>query len=156
MIRAATVDDAAEIAGVLHASFAEYDGVFDPPSGALTETAESVAAKIKEGGCFVVEEAGRIAGCVFWSVGGDNLYLFRLGILPEVRGRGYGRSLVLRIEELAATLPVTSVRLGTRLVEPNKVPFYESLGYEHVGDGTHEGADRPTYAILVKQVSSSA
>lgn len=151
-IRPATPADAEQIAAVLRASFAEFNGVFDPPSGALSETGESVEKKLAESRGFVAEISGEIIGCVFCHPAETDFYLFRLAVLPEHRGSGAGRALVQTVEEEAVRLGFDVVRLGTRLAIPKNVSYYQSLGYTHTEDAVHPITGRKAIAVMVKRV----
>jgi predicted N-acetyltransferase YhbS len=151
-IRPAALDDAEQIASVLRASFAEFNGVFDPPSGALAETRESIERKLSESSAFVAEISGAIIGCVFCRPEGEDFYLYRLAVLPEHRGSGAGRTLVRTVEEEAATRGFGVVRLGTRLAVPKNVGYYQALGYEHTRDAEHPITGRKIIAVMVKRV----
>jgi len=151
-IRTAVPDDAESIASVLRASFAEFNGVFDPPSGALTETGESVVAQLSKSTAFVAESDGAIMGCVFCRPEEGDFYLFRLAVLPEHRGAGAGRTLVAAVEQEAVRRGFGMVRLWTRLAVSNNIPYYENLGYLYTGDAPHPITGRKVHAVMVKKV----
>lgn len=153
-IRPAKREDAQEIAAVLHASFAEFNGVFDPPSGALSETKQSIEQKLDDSGAFVAEMDGRVIGCVFCKPEGEDFYLFRLAVLPEKRGSGAGRTLVRQVEEEAVRRGFAKVRLGTRLAVPRNVSYYQELGYTYTGDAPHPITGRKVIAVMVKDVAN--
>jgi predicted N-acetyltransferase YhbS len=152
-IRPASQDDSESIAAVLRASFAEFNGVFDPPSGALSETGESITKTLTESSGFVADSDEGIIGCVFCRTEEDELYLFRLAVLPDRRGSGAGRTLVKTVEEEAVRRGLGVVRLGTRLAVPRNVSYYEELGYTHTGDAAHHITGRKVVAVMVKKVS---
>lgn len=56
----------------------------------------------------------------------------RVAVLPEHRGQGFGRALVLRaVEVLAARPHIAEARLGAQV---SAVPFYEALGFVPEGE----------------------
>lgn len=55
----------------------------------------------------------------------------RVAVLPEARGAGVGRALMLALEERARSLGHEDLRLGAQL---SAVPFYERLGYAAYGE----------------------
>jgi len=153
-VRAAGAAEATRVAQVIRASFAEYRGVLEPPSGALALDAAGARQLMTIGGFRVCESEGRIVACVFHKTNDDNVYLGRLGVLPAVRGRGLGALLVAEVEALAATVGRDRVRLGVRLVLPRNRAFFEALGYREVGLGSHPGMTVPTFAWLEKRIGS--
>jgi predicted N-acetyltransferase YhbS len=151
-IRKAEISDSESIATVLHESFAEFNGVFDPPSGALSETGVSIARKLEESLGFVAELDGQLIGCVFCRPEPDDFYLFRLAVRPPYRGTGAGRGLVKSVEDEAARQGFSKVRLFTRLAVPKNVVYYEGLGYEKVAEAEHPITGRKALAVMVKSV----
>ena len=151
-IRDATANDMSALVDTVRASYAEYSGVLQPPSGALSESLESVHKSLSAGSAFLAEIDGRPVGCVFCRPEGSDLFLFRLGVLPEQRGLGVGSALIKAVEELAARSGIERVRLATRLAIPKNIEYYKALGYEHIGDGGDPSTGVVFFANLVKQV----
>lgn len=143
------------LAGLLRSSFAEFAGLFDPPSGALSETRESIQETLKTGAGFIVEVQGQAVGCVFSRREDGCCWLFRLGVLPNFRGKGIGVALVAAVEESARGGGFEKVRLGTRLAVPRNIAYYQALGYEHVEDGIHPETGLPFYAVMEKDLKNS-
>lgn len=54
----------------------------------------------------------------------------RIALLPEARGRGWGRALMHALEEYAAALGLREVTLDAQV---EIIPFYEGLGYRAEG-----------------------
>lgn len=152
-IRRACPLDAASIAAVLRASFAEFAGLFDPPSGALSETEESICEKLQSSEAFVAEANEATVGCVFFKPDDGYLYLFRLGVLPNWRAIGIGRALISHVEREAGNLGFERVVLGTRLSVPKNIAYYQGLGYVHTENRNHPATGKPFYAMMTKRLS---
>ena len=58
-------------------------------------------------------------------------HIGRVAVLKELRGRGYGRLLMLALHEEASKRAYTKLRLGAQL---HAVSFYEGLGYVVSGE----------------------
>lgn len=149
MIRALGVDDAADALRVIHAAFSAQSEVTDPPSGALRETADSIAAGIAGGGGFgAVVRAGKgcedLGGVVLWVEQPGGLYLGRLAVLPAARGGGVGRTLVAAVEAEARRRGLARVSLGVRLALASNRAFFAACGYCEAGFETHAGYAAPT------------
>ncbi|HEY3782456.1 MAG TPA: GNAT family N-acetyltransferase [Fimbriimonadaceae bacterium] len=151
-IRRATRADAARIAEVIHASFLEFVPIFDPPTSACKETEETIFAKLENSWAFVAEAEGQIVGSVFGGPCEDYCYLFRLSVLLEFRKGGIGRALVERVEVEARSHHIGSIQLKTRLAVPKNIIFYESLGYEKIGEVGNELCHRPFFAVMTKDL----
>jgi ribosomal protein S18 acetylase RimI-like enzyme len=155
-VRAAGAADTARVAQVIRASFAEYRGVLDPPSGALAVDPAAARQLLTLGGFLVCESEGRIVACVFHMTNPDHVYLGRLSVLPAFRGSGLGARLVAEVEALAAAAGRDRVRLGVRLALPRNRAFFERLGYHEVGLDSHEGMTVPTFTWFEKRITSPA
>jgi ribosomal protein S18 acetylase RimI-like enzyme len=152
-VRAAHASEAARVAQVIRASFAEYRGILDPPSGALALDVHGVRSLMALGGILACESEGRIVACVFHRVHAEHVYLGRLAVLPAFRGRRLGARLVAEVEALAVAAGRDRVRLGVRLALPRNRAFFERLGYREVGLDSHEGMTVPTFAWLEKRIT---
>ena len=105
-VRQAGAAEAERIAAVIHAAFAQYRGVLEPPSGALALDAGEVRRLMELGGILVCECDGQIAACVFHRTHPDHVYLGRLSVVPAFRGWGLGGRLV------AATASASTAATG--------------------------------------------
>src|SRR5271165_4940356 len=86
VLRALTVADAERVAAVIRTAFATQSRDTTPPSSALSETAETITARIAAGGGFGVFADGRAVAVALWQVDGDALVIARVCALPEWRG----------------------------------------------------------------------
>ncbi len=145
VLRAATVDDAAGMAAVIAASFAQYRGKLVPESGAFQETAATIAAKLEGGaGAIVAERNGELLGCVLIEEQEGDLYFGRLSVLPSARGQGLARQLIQAVEAEASRRGLAGVRLGVRVVLTANQRLFQALGYRETSREAHPGFDHPT------------
>jgi predicted N-acetyltransferase YhbS len=149
-LREATDDDIPTIVAVTRAAFDEYIGWLNPPSGAPNETPEKVRAKLASGHGVLALIGDRVVGSVYYSAEAEYVYLGRLAVLPEYRGRGIGNALVAEVERRACELGVARVRLGVRVALPHLRVRYERLGYQVYEERSHEGFAKPTYLMMEK------
>jgi ribosomal protein S18 acetylase RimI-like enzyme len=145
ILRPATLSDAPAIAATIAAAFAQYAGRLVPESGALSETAASIASELSNGnGAIVAERSGSLLGCVMTRLEEDDLYFGRLAVLPSARGRNLARRLVDAVETEARTRGLPGVRLGVRIALPDNQRLFASLGYREISREAHPGFDHPT------------
>jgi len=144
--------DAAAIAGILRAAFAAYDGRLQPRPGALSETADSIAAKLADHRAILAEAAGAAVGSVVYRPDGDGLYLGRLGVLPAWRGQGVGAALVDAVAAAGRLEGARRVTLNVRIALADNVDFFRRLGFREAGQGAHPGFDRPTYWVMLREL----
>lgn len=85
-------------------------------------------------GVFLVgRDAGRAVGCGgIARFDGTRAELKRMYVLPEARGRGFGRKLLAALEDEARTLGYTGIVLETAVQLMPAVRLYETAGYEPI------------------------
>ena len=133
-------------AGVLHvigSTFAEYGMVFEP-SGYDSDLLDIRGHYGDASGWFVVlVEGDRVVGTA-GAVRRDasTCEIKRVYLLPEYRGRGYGRTLVEHIlgKATEAGYREAIAWSDVRLVTAHQV--YERLGFERIGERTVDDAER--------------
>ena len=132
MIRTVQIKDAGQIRDLCHQALG-YDS-----------TLEKVAAQIDKFNqpdsghfCFVYEEVqtGNILGYVeaevYESLYSDaGLNVLGLAVFPSAQGRGIGRQLMERVEELAKSKHYAFIRLNSASHRKEAHLFYERIGYE--------------------------
>ncbi|MFN4018725.1 MAG: GNAT family N-acetyltransferase [Reyranella sp.] len=154
VLRAANVDDAASIAAVIAASFAQYRGRLVPESGAFRETAATITAELDRGaGAIVAERNGEMLGCVLVEEKEGDLYFGRLSVLPSARGRGLARKLIEAVETEARRRGLAGVRLGVRVVLTDNQRLFLALGYSETSREAHPGFDHPTSINMRKALT---
>ena len=138
MIRTVQVKDAGQIRDLCHQALG-YDS-----------TLEKVAAQIDKFNspdsghfCFVYEEdqTGNILGYVeaevYESLYSDaGLNILGLAVFPSAQGRGIGRQLMERVEDLAKSKHYAFIRLNSASHRKEAHVFYERICYE--GDKTQK------------------
>ena len=88
----------------------------------------------------VVEDRGRlVGGALAFRRNPRGVTLRIIGLDPSVRGTGFGRRLVERIEEEAAHLGVGAISLGA---DDEALGFYTHLGYAEAGGALHKHLER--------------
>ena len=154
VLRTATVSDAAAIAAVIAASFAQYRGKLVPESGAFRETAEGIAAELNKGAAAIVAERnGEMLGCVLVEEMEGDLYFGRLSVVPAARGQGLSKQLIAAVEAEARRRGLDGVRLGVRIVLTDNQRLFHALGYRETSREAHPGFDYPTSINMRKSLS---
>jgi ribosomal protein S18 acetylase RimI-like enzyme len=133
-IRQATPEDAELIHTMTQAAYAEYANS-DAPSTVAQERADDLRAALDAGEtqAMIVEGGGLPLGSVRYRVEEDALYFFRLGVLPEARGRGAARRMVAEIEDIARRKGLPKLRCRVRMNVARNVSLYASQGFV-IGD----------------------
>ena len=156
--RADDGDDFAAILALVQECFAYMDARIDPPSSMHRMTAESVRVHACDEEIWVAEdEMGALAACVFFTrkpaEAGDpgRLYLGKMAVRPDCRGRGLSRLMVEKASEQAVArgLPVLELQCRIELLENQRT--FERLGFIKTGESSHAGYDRPTSITMQRR-----
>jgi tRNA threonylcarbamoyladenosine biosynthesis protein TsaE len=126
----------AEVQRLTVAAFADQD-VLTPPSGALSETADTVRADFAAGGGLLLrDDDGRLVGTCRVRPLGPAWVIRRCAVDPAYRGKGLGRLLVDEACAWAVDEGALRVHVGVRDALPGNRAFWERLGF---GVLTHHG-----------------
>lgn len=150
ILRPLTAGDADGAAELIRTAFAAQGRPTRPPSSALRETAQAIAAKIAAGGGFGVFEAGALIAVALWGIEGDALHVARVSVAPKRRGRGIVRSLIAACETEASCRGVGRMTLKTRLELPENERLFERFGFARLKVEAHPGFEAPTTALMEK------
>ena len=122
---------------LIHAAFGARRRL-DPPSTALAETTESVAAALGRWGGLLCRVDGEPAGAVVFEDLGASLALRRVSVAPHFQVRGVATALVGVAEEVAAARGHDDVELAARVELPETVVFWQRRGYAELSRfGSH-------------------
>jgi tRNA (guanine37-N1)-methyltransferase len=106
------------------------------PSGdpdALTETYDDVRAWITEGTTLVLRSGSRLVGAVRGRLHEGRWHVGRLMVAPDLQGRGLGRLLLSRIEQVAPA-EVTELELLTGAGSARNQRMFRKAGYRPRGE----------------------
>jgi|GEM_PF-1058182 len=131
-IALATADEAPLALRIMQEAFAEYEGVLNPPNGAIRETVEDVVRAMIEGGNVLVWQETTPVGSARFRLLPDHLYIGRVAVLPSHRGKGIASALMGYMETIARAVGLSEIRLRTRAQLERNLSLYRRLGYEVV------------------------
>ena len=145
-VRPATLADAAELHVLQLACWVQEQhdnpGVRIP---ALHETYDDVRVWVVRDTVLVARSGGRLVGAVRGALDGDAWEIGRLMVAPDLAGRGLGRALLRRMEELAPA-PATTYALFTGAGSGRNQRMYKKAGYRLRGEA-FSGAVRMTKPV---------
>ena len=141
-----------ELLALILAAFASMNGRIDPPSSALSLTAEVLAAKAEAEIGHVVIDDGKLTGCLFLRPEADCLYVGKLAVLPAAQGKGLGRRLLAVAEETAAEFGLAALRLETRIELTDNHAVFAAWGFSKTAEKAHPGFARTTFIEMRKSL----
>ena len=150
-VRRLEASDTAALAQVLRliqTSFAYMTGRIDPPSSMHQLTVSALAQMAKDSSVLALGDP--VAACLVAKPLPHALYLGKIAIASDLRGRGVLRALLGRSEELARSLSLLRLELQVRieLVENQKV--FGKCGFVETARNAHPGYDRVTEITMQK------
>ena len=150
-VRQLEASDTAALAQVLRliqTSFAYMTGRIDPPSSMHQLTVSALAQMAKDSSVLALGDP--VAACLVAKPLPRALYLGKIAIASDLRGRGVLRALLGRSEELARALSLSRLELQVRieLVENQKI--FGKFGFVETARNAHPGYDRATEITMQK------
>lgn len=154
-IRPATFADANLLSELIMAAFSAYPMSLNPPSGALKETPDAIREKLADHGACIAVIGDTPVGCVLYTPEpGNALYLGRLAVHPDWRGRGIARTLVAYVEDEARRRGFDRLRLSVRIALTDNHRLFAACGFVEVGREAHAGFSEPTMIKMEKRLSA--
>ena len=134
--------DWASLLALIRAEFAFMDGVIDAPSSMHRLTEAEIARQAETGEVWAIGTPA--VACMFLTLKGDWLYLGKLAVARDQRGKGLARRLVEQAMARAAALGLQGVELQTRIELTANHATFAALGFAETGRSAHPGHARPT------------
>jgi tRNA threonylcarbamoyladenosine biosynthesis protein TsaE len=129
VVSIASPQDAAAMVEVIHSAFGARPAV-DPPSAAIAETVETLAASLQRGTAIFAQVSGRPAGVIVVLPAAAGVATFsRVSVHPELQQHGIASAMVSAAEELAAVQGFQRVELFTRSEFPEFLGFWRHRGF---------------------------
>ena len=151
-LRPLGIKDAEAAADLIRIAFAAQPIVTRPPSSALKETTESIAAWIEAGGGFGLSDGPDLVALLLWAERDGGLYCGRLAVRPAFRGKGLARRLIAAAEDEARRRGLSRVDARVRLELPDNLALFQSCGFVEAGRDAHPGFAKPTILLLEKRL----
>jgi tRNA threonylcarbamoyladenosine biosynthesis protein TsaE len=152
----ASRNDAADMVSVIHAAFGARPAL-DPPSTAIDETPESVAATLERAGGILASVDGRPAGVILIAPLGVGVATFqRVSVHPDFQRHGVASAMVAAAQDYAAELGFEQVELFARGEFAELITFWQHRGFQIVREAPHGvmlGTDLP---VLVRVPTGEA
>lgn len=84
-----------------------------------------------------------------WLSNGDFLAIHRVAVSADYLGKGLAKQLLARVEELAASKGITSIKADTNFDNAAMINIFVKLGYVYCGEVYFRGSPRRAYEKLL-------
>jgi tRNA threonylcarbamoyladenosine biosynthesis protein TsaE len=128
-IRRVGPEAAAQVLAVVRAAF-EARPPLDPPAAALSETEETIAAKLAGPGGLLACLDGEAVGALLLDPFGSTTYLRRFGVTPAAQGHGVAAALIDAAVDAAEGSEDLTVVAREEL--PGTIRFWERQGFREI------------------------
>lgn len=150
-------DDFAAVLTLVQECFAYMEARIDPPSSMHRLTVASVRDHALAEEIWLCEdEAGALAGCVFFTREPGSLYVGKMAVRPDFRGRGLARLMMDKAGERAVALGLPLLELEVRIELVENQRTFAQMGFVKTSENAHEGYDRPTSITMQRAAASPA
>lgn len=95
---------------------------------------DRIQPHLRNGRFLVAESEGKLVGCVYVELHGEESYLGLLSVDRSLQKTGLGRRLVAAAEEFAREMGARRMDLTVVNLRTELPPYYERLGYRIVGE----------------------
>lgn len=136
-LSAASPRDAADMVSVIHEAFGARPPL-NPPSTAIDETPDTIAAALAQGGGLFATVNGRPAGALVIAAVQPGLATFqRVSVHPDFQRHGVASAMVAAAQEYAAELGFDRVELFAREEFADLIQYWQHRGFEVVRTESH-------------------
>lgn len=138
---------------LLHENFAYMEARIDPPSSLHNLTAQHIADFACDEQLLVIEDQnGSPVACAFLTSKTNSIYVGKLAVAKQVRGRGYARQFFDYAEDCARSAGLAFLELETRIELTENHATFAKMGFVKTAETSHPGFDRPTSITMQKRL----
>lgn len=83
--------------------------------------------------CWIGEKAGQVVSYGICSVGAGEAHVLNLCVAPHIQGKGYGRTMLEKLMDVAKSFRAESMFLEVRPSNHNAVRLYQQMGFNEIG-----------------------
>lgn len=138
------------VLSLIQSEFAYMQGRIDPPSSMQHLTLTALATQAETGEIWTLGTPP--LACVFLTRKAEALYIGKLAVRADQRGRGLARRLITQAEARARALGLRWCELETRVELVENHASFRAMGFVETARKAHAGFDRPTSITFRKPV----
>lgn len=135
-------------------SFSGMEGRIDPPSSLTSLSASDLEQMSRTQVLLLgIGASGDPVACAYLRPEPDALYLGKVAIHPDLRGRGLLHHIIAAAEAEARRLGRNTLELETRIELIENHAAFSAAGFRQVAERAHPGFDHPTSLIFRRPVA---
>ena len=138
------------VLSLIQSEFAYMQGRIDPPSSMQRLSLAALATQSETGEIWTL--GTQPLACVFLTRKAEALYIGKLAVRADQRGRGLARRLITQAEARARALGLRWCELETRVELVENQASFRAMGFVETARKAHAGFDRPTSITFRKPV----
>ncbi|MBT8154789.1 GNAT family N-acetyltransferase [Epibacterium ulvae] len=145
-----TTPELTDALALMRASFAFMDGRIDPPSSINRLTVAQLQDQASRGEIWALGDP--LSACVVLTPRRDSLYLGKLAVDQDHRGRGFAHQLVDHVAHRAAAHNCGFLELEVRVELTENQAAFAHMGFVEVARSSHPGFTKPTSVTMRRAV----
>ncbi len=142
-----------KILTLIQTCFAYMEARIDPPSSMHLLTVDSIAKHSETGEIWVLERDNNPIACIFLTSISNALYVGKLAVSENARGKGLATRLMQCAENRARALGFQRLELETRIELVENHRAFEKMGFHKTAETAHYGYNRPTSITMQKELT---
>jgi len=151
-VRLTPDDDMQAIHRLLSTAFAYMEDRIDPPSSLRRMTPSTFAEEARRKELWALLDPAPVA-CMVLTPRPGHLYLGKLAVAEDQRGRGIARLMLAHADARARALGLPALVLQTRVELTENHAAFTRLGFAETARTAHAGYDRPTSVTFTRTVA---
>ncbi|MCH9672704.1 MAG: GNAT family N-acetyltransferase [Gammaproteobacteria bacterium] len=137
---------------LLRDAFAYMEARIDPPSSLNRMDLPETERKARAETLVLAFDDARLVWCAFTHRADDALYIGKVAVHGDYRGRGIARRMFEAADTLARAQSLRYVELQTRIELVENHATFSAMGFVQTAQSAHPGYDRPTSITMRKQL----
>lgn len=148
VIRRAAAEEASAVSRVLREAFVGYAHHYTADAYKVTTLLETqVHQRMQEGPVWIGIQRDEVVATASAVITASGCYIRGMAVVPEVRGRGFGRKLLATIEDFASESRVGRLYLSTTPFLDRAIDLYERCDFRRSATGPTELLGTPLFTM---------
>ena len=149
----AKANQVGDVLSLIQSTFAYMEGRIDPPSSMYRLTEDHVGLRLRKGEVFVIGDT--VDACMFVEQKGEALYLGKVAIRANLRGKGRFTALIAKAVDVALARGLSALEIESRIELTEVHAAFARQGFFETAKEAHDGFDAPTFIVMRKMLHNA-